>query len=127
MSWLEATLDELESESRWAYRTGAPPATEPAALAALALAGHGRAEAAARAGRWLAEGQNEDGSLGVFRQERAPHWTTALAILAWCAIDPKQARRPYPLPADDTSPTARGVRWLLSIQGETSARNVDLG
>jgi hypothetical protein len=47
--------------------------------------------------------------------------------LAWCALDPEHARRPYPLPADDQTPTARAIRWLLSISGEASARNVDLG
>ena len=35
--------------------------------------------------------------------------------------------RPYPLPADDHSPAARAVRWLLSISGAASPRNVDLG
>ncbi|HEX4149924.1 MAG TPA: hypothetical protein VHY20_13090, partial [Pirellulales bacterium] len=77
MNWLETLLDELADPRCWAYAPGAPPATEPTALAALALHGHGHAQAAQQAGDLLVERQGSDGSLGINSAEHAPHWATS--------------------------------------------------
>ena len=117
MDWLQQTLDELEQPTGWGYRPGAPAATEPAALAALALAGHGRAAAARRAGDWLLAQQTPDGSLGIFAANHAPHWATSQAVLAWQAID----RQAF------AQPTSRAIDWMYTVAGTISERNPDLG
>src|SRR5438445_1841716 len=87
MHWVEIILDEASESTHWGYASGAAPATEPVAVAALALAGHGRRAAAQRACRWLAAHQAPDGTLGISATEMAPHWPTGLAILAWKTMD----------------------------------------
>ena len=49
MPWVDDILDDLATESHWSYRLGSPLAAEPAALAAMALDGHGRVASAASA------------------------------------------------------------------------------
>jgi hypothetical protein len=46
MSWLDETLARLSSQPCSGYRPNGPAAVEPTALAAMALAVHGRREAA---------------------------------------------------------------------------------
>jgi hypothetical protein len=118
MGWVETVLDELSEPTGWSYQPGAPPATEPAATTALALAGHGRHLAAERARRWLASVQNDDGTLGILADEQAPHWPTGLAVLAWNAAGA----------ADDyTRSIAKALAWILSTRGETSPRSNEVG
>ncbi|HUY36938.1 MAG TPA: hypothetical protein VMV69_29740 [Pirellulales bacterium] len=118
MRWVEAILDELSEATSWSYRLGAPPATEPAATAALALAGHGRREAAERACRWLVSLQSDDGTLGISATEPAPHWPTGMAMLAWRAIGGT---------ADYETPMTKGLAWMLATRGETLPRSDDIG
>ena len=44
MPWISAILDQVESSEAWGFRAGTAPSAEPAALAAMALAAHGRAD-----------------------------------------------------------------------------------
>jgi hypothetical protein len=118
MRWVQAILDELSEPASWGYCPGAPPATEPGAMAAMALAGHGRLEAAERACRWLVSLQADDGTLGISAAEAAPHWPTGLAILAWKANGGT---------AEYETPIARALAWLLATRGETTPRSDEVG
>jgi hypothetical protein len=82
MAWREELLDHLAAAMPCGYEQGAAPATEPVALACLALSVHGRREESLRALEWLRSVQNDDGSLGPMAGIDTPGWPTALAILA---------------------------------------------
>lgn len=122
MDWLKTTLDALADRSHWGYRAFAPPASEPVALAALALVAYGRPEKAEPALAWLLEEQNSSGSVGVFPEQHAPHWPTAWAVLAWQA-----ATAPPAEGSKYAEPIGRATEWLVRVAGEASPRNVDLG
>ena len=117
MNWLHHTLDALTGESGWCYQPAAEAATEPAALAALALVGHGRADASHRACRWLVDHQNDDGSLGITASQREPAWPTGLAVLAWSAahtgLEPTRRSGPY------AANIERAIAWILAHEGNT--------
>lgn len=121
MRWLAEALAELKRESAWGYRPGAPPACEPLALAALALAGHELTESASRAGQRLVECQAESGALGISPSQPSPHWPTGLAVLAWRALSQGAADSPY------AAPIQRAADWLLTVAGETMPRSEDMG
>ena len=89
----------------WPYRGTLAPATEPTALAALALP-----EAAPGAARWLESSQHADGSLGVSATLPEPCWATPHAILLWSAVGGFE-------PA-----CARACAWLIGMRGVTSPR-----
>jgi hypothetical protein len=124
MTWIDATLDELAAQQQWSYRANTVAATEPTALAALALVAHGRNEAAERALRWLAKAQTEEGCLGISAEEKSPHWPTGWAVLAWSAA----------MRAGQTSGAidyrahiSRAIRWMLTIEGKPNPRTKELG
>jgi hypothetical protein len=122
MDWLEKTLDQLASAAHWSYREGGTPSTEPTALAALALAAHGRHVPARRARQWLLDVQAKQGCLGISDQETAPHWPTAWAVLAWkAAAGDSQDGQSY----DEA--IQRATAWMLSIKGEVAPQTPDLG
>lgn len=98
MSWLDAILTDLAQPEHWGYRAGAPASAEPTALAALALVGHGRADAAKPALAKLCEFQTPDGGCGLNAAATSPHWTTPFAVLAWTAAAKA-------LPPDDADAT----------------------
>jgi hypothetical protein len=100
-------LDRLTDQPLAGYHAAAPIATEPTALAALALVAHDRADAASAALDWLAEHQNSDGSLGVSQHQREPRWPTSLAVLAWNAAGRHE------------DAVAAAVNWILSERGRT--------
>lgn len=125
VAWLNQTLAEIEAQPVRGYLVSGQPATEPTALAALALAAHGRLPPAARAGHWLARGQAADGSLGINRGEASPHWPTGLAILAWSTLDRKNlALQHQPRFQPEIQ---RGCQFLLSVAGETIAQAPEMG
>ena len=119
MTWIHSILDRLEDAANWGYFAGESPASEPVALAVLALTSHGRAAAAERAARWLIDIQQANGSLGISATESSPQWPTSLAILAWQSVfgvsvggsDSTTAKPEH-------RPTIRAVDWLLSSSGE---------
>jgi hypothetical protein len=111
--WLSAALDELSARPVCGYTREAAPATEPTALAALALALHDRLALAGEAAEWLAKLQSADGSVPAAAEGELPGWTTGLAVLAWQALasgaDSGQAA--------GSKSVARGVAWILTASG----------
>lgn len=121
MDWLTTHLDDLAKAAAWPYVPAGPGATEPAALAALALAAHDRAEAAAKARRWLLDRQQPGGALGLDERSTTPHWPTALAVLAWqAALDeqPAASDAPHCAPA-----VGKGVQAMLAEAGKAMQPN----
>jgi hypothetical protein len=119
MAWIHSILDRLEDPANWGYSAGESPASEPVALAALALAGHGRQAAAEQAARWLIDIQQANGSLGISATESSPQWPTSLAILAWRAVFGESVGGSDTTTAKpEHRPTIRAVDWLLSSSGE---------
>jgi hypothetical protein len=97
----------------WGYRVDCACAAEPTALGALALASSDRhTEQYERALNWLARSQREDGAVPVVADLESPHWTTALALLAW-ASGPESTRHRYRPQIE----RARG--WLLHAKGRS--------
>src|SRR5688572_31449118 len=84
--WLEPVLDALAAQPAIGYLPGAGVAAEPTAIATLALAVHGRGDAARKAADALVPMQNESGAVGIRSGESAPGWPTSLAIIAWQAV-----------------------------------------
>jgi hypothetical protein len=117
MQWINNILEGLAAEASWSYRTGGTLAAEPLALAALALAGHGRTADAQRACQRLTSLAGDDGSVGPELGEPAPGWPTGWAVLAWTA-DANKTPDPF---------LKRGGAWLLASGGETSPRDADIG
>lgn len=122
MSWLEGVLDTLAKSPVCGYRAKAPGASEPTALAALALYGHERTEPASKAAAWLADLQAKDGSVGLGQGLPTPPWPTGLALLVWAA-----AKKPSPEQGRWQEPIDRAVAWALKYHGETMPRTKDLG
>jgi hypothetical protein len=114
MPWLDDALELLANSPVFGYHSSDAGATEPTALAALALVGHGVSrEAAVAAAKFLAELQAADGSVGVRQNEPAPRWPTSLAILTWLAIDK----------GGHANSIARAFRWALSVEGQRLSSN----
>jgi hypothetical protein len=121
-AWIDHCVAELASLATWGYHAGGPAASEPTALAALALAAHGRDDAMRAAG-WLQAAQSEDGSVGVSREQKSPGWPTSLAVLAWCGVSAKSS-----MPTNQkhlSGPSlalercrSRAIDWLLATKGE---------
>jgi len=121
-SWQADALKGLTTARQCGYRTDAPTASEPAALAAMALVAHDRAENAAPLCRWLADHQSTYGNLGINATEAEPCWPTALAILAWISSDAgAQLKAPYAKQINS------GVGWLLRVAGEPVERSPGMG
>ncbi|MEO0531711.1 MAG: hypothetical protein AAF266_14220 [Planctomycetota bacterium] len=84
---IDRLLDRLAAAQIGGYHDGGDVASEPIAWATIALAQGGRTEAAEVGARWLADQQADNGSVGVTESEAEPGWPTALAMLAWQAVD----------------------------------------
>lgn len=121
VQWLGTALDEWSAADGWSYMPGGPPASECAALAALALDAHGRTDAADVARAWLAAVQNADGSVGIVEQQADPCWPTPLAMLAW------QSGASSPRFSQWQSARDRAAEWLLQAEGERLPRQVEMG
>lgn len=117
MGWLENTLDTLSTKPVIGYAPDTAPATEPTALATLALIAHSRKAQARPATDFLSSSQSPDGSVGVRQKEPEPQWPTSLAVLAWQAYD-KQA---YAANID------RAVNWILKAKGKAMEQTSDMG
>ncbi len=122
MDWSEPVVRRLSECRSWAYHGQRPRATEPAALAALALLGHEPPEAARAALDWLASIQSSDGSIGIFEDQTAPHWPTSQAVLAWqLAQQTADVGNRYQRAID------RAVRFTLQLAGVTLDPTPELG
>lgn len=117
VNWLPIALDQLAEQPVLGYLPGGKPATEPTALAALALAAHGHLPPAQTAAQWLQDQQTAGGAVGVRAGEAEPGWPTSLAVLAWAAAD----RHRW------TDAIARAVSWLLSHRGKAIPRSPEFG
>ena len=75
----------------------------------------GSAGPAHAAAAWLAAHQSPDGSVGVWGQQVLPSWPTALAVLAWRALDDRSVRKGRaPIYADNIERTIRHILSLAS-------------
>lgn len=108
MPWIDEALDLLAKSPVCGYSSQDNGATEPSALAALALVAHGRKKEGATVGEFLLGIQEPGGSVGVRSGEETPRWPTSLALLAWLALDK----------ATYSDSIARAFRWAVSIEGE---------
>src|SRR5947207_2373674 len=106
--WLEDVLDRLSRTPVIGYAPDTVAATEPTALAALALIAHNRHPQAKPAIDFLVSSQSPDGSVGVRQKEPEPQWPTSLGVLAWQAFD----ERAYAANID------RAVNWILEAKGK---------
>lgn len=108
-SWDEA-LEHLAGDATCGYHAGSVTAAEPTALAALALLGHGRIEAAQRHLDWLASHQAPDGMVAVEEHQPSPGWATGWAVVAWqCAAATSH---------DKYQPAIEhALSWILSVKG----------
>jgi uncharacterized protein (DUF362 family) len=91
-AWKDEVLHYLSAHSPCGYRANQSPASEPSALAALALltADHTRHDFRGRAAEvadWLASIQNTDGSVPVRAGVAGASWPTPLAVLAWLSAE----------------------------------------
>ncbi|MHB8898901.1 MAG: prenyltransferase/squalene oxidase repeat-containing protein [Thermoguttaceae bacterium] len=110
MNWISSAIESLARQPICGYSLEQSAATEPTALAALALAGWSSLAQALAAAEWLAGLQAADGSLGVRQNAAKPCWPTALAALAWQATGGTPNRFAEQI--------KKGNNWSLSIYGE---------
>lgn len=120
MDWTERVLSHLAAATRWGYHHDGPSASEPAALAAMALAAHGRASDAQRPLAWLIGLQSREGCVGVTADQATPGWPTCLAVLAWKQAADNGATQYAPN-------IRRAIEWILSIHGEVQPPTDQLG
>lgn len=125
---IDSTID-LADEAAWSYQPGGTPATEPMALAALALSATGRDAETGPILRKLIECQSADGSVGITAAEPTPNWPTGWAVLAWTSA--ARARHDGSLRRGARRTNAdycqRAVEWLLSTHGHTWQRTAEFG
>ncbi|WP_074311416.1 hypothetical protein [Singulisphaera sp. GP187] len=117
---VRATLIRIRPErTGWGYTRSGTPSAEATALSCMGLlateqvAGVGDdqgREAVGKAARWLADGQNPDGSISVHPGLAGPGWPTSLAIVVWSRIGC----------CKDASD--RATAWLLDQKGRTMPR-----
>lgn len=122
MDWTNEALERLAASDVAGYHARSESASEPTALAALALLAHGRDAAARRTLDWLHDVQAEDGSVGIDALQQQPGWPTGWAVQAWQAAAQGSARTDRDAPAVE-----RGVAWLLQIAGASIPRGAGLG
>jgi hypothetical protein len=116
MEWRAELLERLAECTPGGYHARGEVASEPTALAGLALVAGGNA-AAQRAADWLVERQNADGAVGVLESQATPCWPTSLAILLWQRLDAEQYR----------GPIEKAVAWTLAEKGETHLQRDYIG
>jgi hypothetical protein len=120
-NWLNPLLDELSNATNWSYQSGDVLAAEPAALAAIALAAHGRLDAALRACNRLAELQASDGGVAVTHHQTTPCWPTGWAVLAWSKTTVFTGESKY------HENIERAVDSILSLHGRMMDALPDMG
>jgi hypothetical protein len=118
-------LDRLATASAWGYSASGDAASEPTALAALALLAAGRTAPATRALDWLVAVQQPSGAVGVFLDHPTPSWPTSLAAIAFRTAErsPHMAQHG----ARYRVPLARAVSWLLATKGKPVKQEEKLG
>jgi hypothetical protein len=119
--WLRTAVERLAEGLPAGYVAGGGPASEPTALAGLALLAHGRAEAARRAARWLVDEQSRNGSVGIAPARPTPCWPTALAMMLWCSVDRRIAQDQF------RDPLRKAAEWTLADRGKPAPRSAQFG
>jgi hypothetical protein len=119
---VEPSIKLLAQSPCCGYHSEATPAIEPTALAALALAAHGRIVEAEKAAQWLVAEQSTNGALGVTAAQASPNWPTSLASLVWSDRSQTGADR-----AKYCAPRDRAIAWLLSAYGTALPRPDGMG
>jgi hypothetical protein len=112
MNFVDDALERLADPGPRGYHAGSPQATEPAALAAIALAAHGRAVAARPLVDWLLDQQAADGSVGIDGADTSPGWPSGWSVLAWQA-----AQNSVIADARYQSAIDRGIGWMVRVEG----------
>ncbi len=109
MDWKDELLRRLVREPLGGYGEEVSPATEPTALAAMALLAAGELPAAERALDFLSGIQQKDGSIGIRAADPTPAWPTSLALLAWRSHPEHEAKY--------GSQIASAIEWTLEAKG----------
>ncbi len=117
MDWLADVVTRLSSAERFSYRTDGEAATEPTALAVVALLAHDRADAAAPHVDWLLERQAANGRFGIDDQQSDPGWATA-----WSALALNAAARTGIGNARQRVAVKRAIDWLVGVEGSIAER-----
>jgi hypothetical protein len=117
-------IDQLTACAQYGYAADGPAATEPIALAALALLASDEPAAAKPACEWLLQHQNTDGSVGVTHDQAEPCWPTSLAVLAW---ETAAKRNAWSGVEELRAAVRSGLDWLMSVKGEALRRNPQFG
>lgn len=105
--WLQTTLDLLAKTPVCDFDANGPGASEPTALAAIALLDHERKDPARQSGEFLLSLQAKAGHIGMRQSDSEPHWPTSLALLVWKRLDESV----YSAAID------KALKWSLSITG----------
>lgn len=105
----------------WKYRASGPNATEPAALAALALCAHDLHEEARPIAAWFAQLQTKQGSVGVTAADEKPAWPTSLAVLTWLACDNTTSSDTY------NQQRRLALDWIQTTQGKRLPKRRQIG
>ncbi|MEX2111630.1 MAG: hypothetical protein WD845_00505 [Pirellulales bacterium] len=122
MDFADEGIARLAAAKSIGYHFGAQDAAEPVALSAIALVVSGREFSAAPLLQWLLERQSTDGSLGIDAADATPGWPTAWAIIAW-----HKAQASKLADAKFDAAIARGLEWLIGVEGELIQRNDTTG
>jgi hypothetical protein len=112
MNFVEKLLVRLASIDACGYHAGSAAATEPTALAALALVAHGNHPAARPHLDWLVAQQGADGSVGIETSQPTPGWGTAWSVIAWHA-----GERGRMSEARFGAAIERALSWIHQVQG----------
>ncbi|MCI0491751.1 MAG: hypothetical protein L0Z07_02310 [Planctomycetes bacterium] len=121
MDWKRDLVERLRKSVPGGYRAAGPEASEPTALAGIALCAVGELDHAQRAGNWLAAIQSDDGSVGVSAAQPTPCWPTSLAILMWKAFGEGNNADDY------QSNIQHAIAWALADRGRPNKRQPHVG
>lgn len=111
-------LERLAAVIPAGYFARSEAASEPTALAGLALHAHGKSDASRRAADWLVEQQAINGAVGVTATHSNPCWPTSLAIHLWQTVAAGDEYR---------EPIARAIEWAIGEQGEIHVQRPYVG
>jgi hypothetical protein len=120
-TWIRELIERLAEQVPTGYAVDGEPASEPTALAGLALLAHERLEPARAAGRWLAKRQSRSGAVGVAMSRATPNWPTAFAMMLWHALDQSDSQGEF------AGNTRRALDWSLAEHGQGAPRRPQYG
>jgi hypothetical protein len=118
MGWKRDVLERLAATVPSGYFATGEAASEPTALAGLALVAASQTESARAAADWLLAQQSDAGTVGVTATQPHPCWTTSLAILLWHALDDSGRYG---------AAVEKAVAWTLAERGLAQARRPFVG